>query len=320
MSITPQDMGDQWQGVEPEQPPSSRAAFWVTLVATLLLLIGALALAAFLLSQHNSPTDDTTSELDMDPAVTITSPGTESTASQVGGTETEVITIAPTVTLPGQRPESAQPTAVQLSDPPDIDSRLDEWSGVPIVSSNYLVYRSSVWDGSDDLIANWQLAWDNEHLYLAATVIDDIHVQNQTGNTIFRGDSLDIQIDTNRSDDFGPSLSPDDFQITFSPGDFAGLPPSAFRFQGTSAGEMLDAAGLHGIRVAAQSQPDGYILEAAIPWRDLNTVPATGMIFGLALNATDNDEPGTAVQEIMKSSAANRAFGDPTTWGTLVLQ
>ena len=64
----------------------------------------------------------------------------------------------------------------------------------------------------------------------------------------------------------------------------------------------------------------GYMLEAVIPWQDLDISPTPGLVLGLALNANDNDTPGTAVQEVMKSHVATRAFQDPTSWGTLTLR
>ncbi len=131
---------------------------------------------------------------------------------------------------------------------------------------------------------------------------------------------MELQIDADRLGDYGPTISPDDYQISLSPGDFAGLMPSAFRFQGTSAGAMLDATAPHSIAVSATPNGAGYVLEAAIPWRDLGLTPAAGLVIGLAVNVNDNDRPGTAAQEMMKSSAPNRRFADPTTWGTLTLQ
>jgi hypothetical protein len=183
-----------------------------------------------------------------------------------------------------------------------------------------LVFTGDTWDGSDDLAASWQVSWDDANLYLVINVADDIHAQNQTGNQTFRGDSVELQIDADRAGDYGPSLSPDDYQIALSPGDFAGILPSAFRFQGTASGEMRDAAAPHAITVVAVPNGSGYVLEAAIPWRDLGLTPAAGVVIGLAVNVNDNDRPGTAAQEMMKSSAPNRRFSDPTTWGTLTLQ
>jgi hypothetical protein len=83
---------------------------------------------------------------------------------------------------------------------------------------------------------------------------------------------------------------------------------------------MLDAAAPHSITLTAVPTGSGYVLEAAIPWRDLNLTPAAGLVLGFVLNVNDNDRPGVAVQEMMKSSVPNRRFGDPTTWGTLTLQ
>jgi hypothetical protein len=72
--------------------------------------------------------------------------------------------------------------------------------------------------------------------------------------------------------------------------------------------------------VAAQPVEGGYVLEAAVPWRDLEKVPEPDLIVGVALNANDNDTPGTAVQEVMMSHVATRTLRDPTGWGTLTLK
>jgi hypothetical protein len=58
----------------------------------------------------------------------------------------------------------------------------------------------------------------------------------------------------------------------------------------------------------------------AVPWADLNIGPVAGQKIGFALNVSDNDSPGTAVQEMMKSSSEFRNFIHPDTWGTLTLQ
>ncbi|VAW30869.1 hypothetical protein MNBD_CHLOROFLEXI01-2760 [hydrothermal vent metagenome] len=232
--------------------------------------------------------------------------------------------IAPTSTL---RPSATiipvgdgNVEAVAFAAPLTIDGDLAEWGGVSAVSSAYRVYSVAGWDGSEDLTAVWQLAWDSSNLYVAVTVTDDVHVQTVSGNEIFRGDSVDMQFDTARDADFGNALSPDDFQITLSPGDFAGSSPSAFRYQGTTGGGILDAAGGNSVTVAAQPVGTGYTLEAAIPWIDLNLTPTVGMIIGIALNASDNDTPGTAVQEVMISHMPNRTLTNPTSWGTLTLR
>jgi hypothetical protein len=211
-------------------------------------------------------------------------------------------------------------TAVEsrrVSSPPQIDGLLTEWADFPAFLSGHRVYSHPSWNGDEDLVAFWQLGWDDHFLYIAATVVDDVHVQTQTGNLIYRGDSLELQIDTNRAAGLD-YLSPAVYQILLSPGDFVTLPPSAFRFRGNDQRQIRDAPG-HAIRVAAHKTLNGYTLVAAIPWRDLGVAPRAGLVLGLALNANDNDTPGTTVQEVMMSNVPGRMLTNPSTWGTLTL-
>lgn len=315
------DWESAWEGLEPEQPTPRQRGLWLALAAAAFLTLGLCALAYFALQQR------ATSE----PGLTLPGEDQEPTPASeqsetIPATDTPAAGIAPTVTLPGEFATPPQPppatdiTAPRVSAAPVIDGNSAEWSGVPVYSSPHIVFTADVWDGSDDLAASWQMSWDDANLYLVISVADDVHAQNQTGNQTFRGDSIELQIDADRAGDYGPAISPDDFQISLSPGDFAGIPPSAFLFQGTAGGEMRDATFAPGIVVAAVPGAAGYTLEAAIPWRDLNLTPAPGLIVGLAVNVNDNDRPGTAAQEMMKSNAPNRRFADPTTWGTLSLQ
>lgn len=229
--------------------------------------------------------------------------------------------LAPTVTLAAvNNPSEVNVRAIRLDNVPVIDGNLDEWRGyTSATQSNFLVYRQDEWDETRDLTAEWWLGWDETNLYMAVNVIDDQHVQTQTGRLTYLGDSVDMQIDTDRAGDRQNTLvNFDDFQLAFSAGDFAGLPAEAYRFRGNSEGGMVDATG-HNISVAAVQHEQGYRLEAAIPWRDLDVIPEPNMILGLNLNANDNDTPGTAAQEVMMSNVSTRTFRNPTTWGEVTL-
>ncbi|MCL4870206.1 MAG: hypothetical protein KJ063_14675 [Anaerolineae bacterium] len=321
---------DPWEGLEPDEFEAPRGRNWLLLggiVAAALCLFTFLLLAAVLLLRD---TDEP------EPAVIVvpTLPGAAAPPTL------PLIDVAPTVTLPGQNPTptlaAASPTvppaptvpgsptyqvgAFRFETPPAINANLADWpSDWPTYRSAYRVYTHPTWDGTDDVDAVWRLGWDNNNLYIIVEVTDDIHVQTQTGNQIFRGDSVDIQFDTDRSND-AAGLNIDNFQITLSPGDFNTIPPSAFRFQGTAQGRILDAPGGHRVILAAQPTALGYIIEAAIPWSDLNLTPTTGLVIGLALNVNDNDQVGQAVQEMMKSHVPTRTLTDPTGWGTLILR
>ncbi|MDX1413870.1 MAG: sugar-binding protein [Candidatus Promineifilaceae bacterium] len=308
------DWNSEWEGYEPGSARSRSWGCWFGVILLALILLVVCAAGVFFAWQSL--------ELPLQPGTLLTPPtivpGMEATADEAEAPISNTPSFAPTVTLSAQG-GVADVEVTQLSFEPVLDGNLQEWQIVPTYESRYQVYQETGWDGTDDLNASWQLGWDATTLYIAVAVEDDTHVQTQTGNQIFKGDSVSLQLDTNRELDFGPLLNSDDFQINLSPGDFAGIPPSAFRFRGTSNGRSADAPG-HLIAVAAQQTGQGYTLEAAIPWQDISVNPSPGLVLGVALNANDNDSPNTAVQEIMKSHVASREFGDPTSWGTLTLR
>ena len=199
-----------------------------------------------------------------------------------------------------------------------VDGNLEDWAMPPVTSSEHIVYQHPDWDESDDLFVNWLLTWDASYLYLGVAVLDDTHVQTETGNRIFRGDSVSLQIDTDRDGDLSDFISPDDFQIDISPGDFETIPPSAVQYQGTDSRGLQEIT--TNILVGAQKADFGYLLEAAIPWSSLNMTPVDGQIIGLALNATDDDNPETDIQELFISNVAGRDYNNPSSWGTLTLR
>jgi hypothetical protein len=312
------NLDDDWEGLDPtKRPAGSQTMLYAGIgIAVLFGLVVCVVAAYFAWSQFS---ERTTAE--DEPAVVVP------TTAVVEEVPTDLPDIAPTSTLPATAVATTNiplgngtVEASFLANAPTIDGNLSEWSGTIAASSSNRVYSVAGWDGSADCTAVWQLAWDNGNLYVAVSVTDDTHVQTASGNQLFRGDSVDMQFDTVRDADFGAGLSPDDFQITLSPGDFAGSGPTAFRYQGTASGAILDAPGGNIVTVAAQKTSSGYTLEAAIPWSDLNMEPGAGLTIGLSLNANDNDTPGTAVQEVMMSHMPNRTLTDPTTWGTLTLK
>jgi len=314
MGIERQDWDNLWSGLNPQQPGSGRCGCWLATALLILVLLTACLATTYLAWQRfGLPLQP---GLLLAPPTAISAAATAESESPISSTP-EIPSLAPTVTLPSAQ-AATDVVARQLAAAPLLDGNLDEWAGDPVYESRFRVFTAQQWDGTDDVTATWHLAWDSDNLYVAAQVADDIHVQTQTGNQIFKGDGLSLQIDGERAADFAPTLSPDDFQINLSPGDFGGIAPSAYRFRGSSDGTMPDAPG-HRIEVAARQTEQGYNLEAAIPWTDIALAPAPGSVIGVALNVNDNDTPGTAVQELMKSHIATRAFRDPTSWGTLTL-
>lgn len=311
---------DRWESEPPEEPEPGRR--WLLLALGVLAgacLVFACAAGGYfvlrpILAQPTFPAP---------PAIpTVPGAAETATADALSGATGEPAEApadgtpqpAATVTLPAQ---SGDVIASFVSTAPAIDGALDDWQGAATVRSAYRVYAFSGWDGSEDLDAVWRLAWDEGRLYIAVQVTDDVHVQTQQGALLYQGDSVELQIDINP--EAGASrVNPATSQIILSPGDFASRQPSAARFRGAEGGELPFAPG-HSIEVAARQTSDGYQLEAAIPWADVNLTPAEGTRLGLALNANDNDTPGEARQEVMLSSEPGRTLTNPSTWGTLLL-
>jgi len=101
---------------------------------------------------------------------------------------------------------------------PTIDGNLSEWGTLPN-AINQVVYGPHNWIGAGDNSATYAVGWDANKLYLAAYVKDDVFVQNQTGESIFKGDSLELLFDTNLAADSHSVLAnSDDYQLGISPG------------------------------------------------------------------------------------------------------
>lgn len=206
--------------------------------------------------------------------------------------------------LPATRPTAA----------PVIDGDLGEWSLGLRLDQN--AYGGDQWTGVGDSAADYALAWDDGRLYLAIRVGDDVFVQTQRGETLFRGDSLELLFDSDLGADFDSTqLSSDDAQLGLSPGDFAGIGADTFLWFPTT----LKGAST-GVSLAARKTAAGYDLEAAIPWSVFNVAPTAGARYGFLLSLNDNDLPNSATQQSMISSTTGRRLTNPTTWATLELR
>jgi hypothetical protein len=171
-----------------------------------------------------------------------------------------------------------------------------------------------------DLASQALFAYDDNYLYVAFVVADDGFVGYTGGNlNFFQSDSPQLSLDLDLDGDANTTTTnADDKQIDFrvgieGPGD---NPAIAFwdLGPGRAQSRQLDAP------VAAVATDAGYFLEAAIPWDVLGLKPVAGLRLGVAVSVSDNDTPGTNVQECMISTAPKREWANPTTWGVLILE
>jgi hypothetical protein len=237
------------------------------------------------------------------PTLTLTSPAPAATT-------------APTPIASPVRPNGTIFHATRRDTAPTIDGQPADWPSPLPYAIDQNVYRPENWGGTADLSALWAAGWDASFLYLIASVTDDTHVQIEHGALLYRGDSMELQLDFDLAGDFNvTSLNADDHQLGLSSGAnreqpelWLWNPPAK---NGVPGGVTL-------VTRAGASGGD-YILEIAIPWSLYGVAPAAGHRFGFAFNASDNDIAATAEQQTMISSVSTRTLLNPTTWGTLEL-
>jgi hypothetical protein len=184
----------------------------------------------------------------------------------------------------------------------------------------------------EDVVGQVFVAYDQNFLYVAFVVEDEWFVgYSGTDERYFRGDAPQLLLDIDLAADFSDAaLSSDDLQVDLLPGvDSPGDSPSVALWQLESLTSRVfteafiasaPVSAFQGFTIVASPAARGYFVEAALPWRDLGFFPDSAPTLGVAASVSDNDTPGTDVQECMISSAPQRDFRDPTTWGTLVLQ
>jgi hypothetical protein len=213
---------------------------------------------------------------------------------------------------------SSELVAYYFQDEPTIDGDFDEdvWDQ-DRYAVDHVVYGDDHVSGSNDLSGTVMVGWDDYFLYIAARVKDDRYVQNASGKNLFKGDSIEIMLDTNLSRDlYRRSLDGDDYQLGISPGKSEPSEDTeAYLWYPRSKDGTYDD-----VKAAAVPTDDGYRIEAKIPWSLYSVNPDIGKHYGFAFSISDNDRSGENVQQSMVSTAPDRHLTDPTTWGELTLE
>jgi LCP family protein required for cell wall assembly len=224
---------------------------------------------------------------------------------------------------PGQEPEPVVDEADVVhaapvgEPPPSVDGDLTEWAAL-VYGSKQVDFGAQNWQDAADASASWNIAWDDQYLYIAARVKDDVFTRGETatGENLFRGDSLElwVSIDPGSRTD---KLSEREFQLGISPGDLnSGAPnPEAYLW----LPQPYKGQPLEGMQVASRKIEGGYDLEAAVPWSAFHLVPFPVQGFGFALAVNDDDTPGSAEQESQVTNVTDAKLTDPRSWGVLVL-
>lgn len=258
-----------------------------------------------------SPTAASGPPATLPPTVAPTSPAPP--PSPVPPTATPAPVFSPTpVSYPVREPRVLAPLAVS---PLTIDGDWSEWPVLYNYVFKYVVFGADQYTGQGDLAGIFRVAWDAQYLYLGVRVIDDRYVQLASGANLYKGDSFEIQVDTQRNADyFVAALNNDDYQFGFSPGNPLGTNPEAYRWY------PAGLAGVPaGVKMAVQDLGNAYLFEVALPWSQMQMIPYQGLKLGFCISLSDNDDVGSQKQQTMMSNCPRRQLTDPTTWGTLIL-
>ncbi len=172
-----------------------------------------------------------------------------------------------------------------------VDGILDEWRSLPCAPVTIARSEASAADGQE-IAARVRLAYDEEYLYVAAEVNDDIVFVDDYN--LAAGDGLELRLD-GREDPFRePTPGEGFYELLLVPA--AGLVRQAqvvLLYPTFDVG--LASVNRQGITHSAASvrTRDGYIIEAAIPLVNFPRVrfaPGRTLFFGVALMDIDRDE------------------------------
>ncbi len=249
------------------------------------------------------------------PPPTDTLPPPSATNTQLPPTATSAPVNTPVSRAGTGTFRSPKINAYYIQREPTIDGVFDEWN-LERYPADYVVYGADHWSGSEDLSANVMVGWDDYNLYIAAKVIDDVYAQDASGEDIYKGDEVEVQLDTRLSNDYYTQyLSPDDYQIGSSPGSpQPGTDTYAYLWYPRSIEGSRSQ-----VKIGATKTDNGYRIEVKIPWSVLNITPAKGRHYGFAFSVSDNDRTDKNVQQSMVSTSPRRMLTNPTTWGDLEL-
>jgi outer membrane protein assembly factor BamB len=135
------------------------------------------------------------------------------------------------------------------------------------------------WRGRNDLSARLYLGWDDEHLYMAVDVTDDIPHAFSSESPTWKGDGLTIAIDPELDGGVGFGAMVRDY--VFTQALMNKQPDKKDEDDNEPEGQY-----------AVRRKPDGTgtIYESAIPWSYISRIsPVPGTRFGFNIYVTDDD-------------------------------
>jgi len=214
---------------------------------------------------------------------------------------------------PAVHPVTGEPLVIDcLRGTPDaIDGDLSDWdlgAMTPAVldTREQLYSGQTTWDNPSDSSGEFYLLWDDENIYIAVVMKDDKLSQNKTGGDIWNADAIEIFFATTNA----VAGHEEHYQYGFD-----------FKEQTWNWCNM-DGAGQSAIdylQVASTETPDGYICEAAIEYRRMESLEfEVGNTIGFhpVFDDTDIDDGD---RELQMTWTSREAHDQSLGYGYLVL-
>ena len=212
---------------------------------------------------------------------------------------------------PAVHPVTGEPLVIDcLRGTPDaIDGDLSDWNldaMTPAVLDTVEQLHSgqTTWDNPEDSSGKFYLLWDDENIYIAVVMKDDKLSQNKTGGDIWNADAIEVFFATTNA----VAGHEEHYQYGFD-----------FKEQTWNWCNM-DGAGQSAIdylQVASTETPDGYICEAAIEYRRMESLEfEVGNTIGFhpVFDDTDNGD-----RELQMTWTSREAHDQSLGYGYLIL-
>ncbi len=183
--------------------------------------------------------------------------------------------------------------AHKAAKPRTIDGDLSDWDfadPIPLLCVNQMVSEGGYKWTPENLSGIAQIVWDDEALYVAAKVRDDVHVA-QTGEKTLSGDALQIGLHPANRLPGTEGAAIEWYVSAASPGSGSGkhtvFRPAAHS-AGLASGQLAKDSSVYEVSVKRVGKDTCY--ELRIPWVDAGGVrPQPGTRLGLSLRLTDAD-------------------------------
>lgn len=223
-------------------------------------------------------------------------------------------------------------TAFKAPVPPMIDGDLSDWNRSEVVvigSKDQVIMNEFGWDGPDDCSADLYVAWDEDNLYIAGTIYDDVPFVSFVGFDLDGNDALGLYLSTDPAADPARSLyASTDFRVLLLLDNYyfdtaidrrMVLFKNGIETKGISGSESV----LSGYEVAVRQSEVGFDLELKIPFANFSNdsipllVPRAGMEVGFNLELYDLDMPCPGDVPAWLAWQGSASVRSPRDWGTL---